>query len=61
MNPANVSTFICDRRKDLEYVMSDGFKAPFLDANQKPEGHLQRQIAWQAAIAIRYFARRIGL
>lgn len=26
MNSAIVSTFICDRRKDLEYVMSDGLR-----------------------------------
>ena len=26
MNSANISTFICDRRKDLEYVMADGLR-----------------------------------
>ncbi|MBG0787984.1 MAG: GGDEF domain-containing protein [Anaerolineaceae bacterium] len=26
MNSVNVSTFICDRRKDLEYVMADGLR-----------------------------------
>ena len=26
MNSVNVSTFVCDRRKDLEYVLSDGLR-----------------------------------